>query len=450
MNNKKKYIILIILIIGLVSVFTYIQKNADKNYDDLFYSIKDQIIHIKTSDDLIVFDIDTLENELPAAKDDGSIDVEFNLGTNKNTIHVYGTIKVQGSSTAYWPKKNWSIKLYSDKKHENELLLKIGDSIESNKWILKADWIDPSMYRNAISYRLWDDIVDSRSDTFLEVASSSIEIDGAKGSPYIFQGLVNINDEHYGLTNILLGHDQKNFNIDKDDNHLYFEFDARGGYTSTKTWEKFLAEGIDEWIDFYNIENDEINDKQIASIDAFGEFVNSDLDNFEKNYDKYLDKRNIIDMILFYEFIHDWDAVAQDLEIVTYDLEKFYFLPWDKDTTFGLTWDESGIVDKFGEELLILDREFGNETKVLWVNTNLLYSNEIKDRYFELRNKEVFSLTNIENHIDKIDRLFTEELRQKELDRWTKRPSVDELTRNQILEWVEARIKILDEYFEYE
>lgn len=158
----------------------------------------------------------------------------------------------------------------------------------------------------------------------------------------------------------------------------------------------------------------------------------------------------MIDMLLFYEFIYDWDAVAQDIEVVTYDLEKFYFLPWDKDTTFGLYYDGSRLGDAYNKSLLIIRSEYNlDKSKLPWIKTYFSFTKDIEERYKELRDLDVFSSNNIERLINKIDQKFTPEIRQEELKRWPDRPSVDELTKDQMIKWVNIRLEVLDEALNY-
>ena len=251
------------------------------------------------------------------------------------TLDTYGKIKVQGTSTAIWPKKNWTLKFYSDKERTERLRLKIGDSIASDKWIAKAEWIDPTMLRNGLSYRLWEAMVKSRK-TFPQYEVDNAWFGknnmfegvqtGAQGFPKSHPSVIKVNDEHYGISMLLLGHDPRNFNIDKNNpKHVYMEFDARGGYVDTKTWEKFSSKGIGEWIDGYLPKNEDFTEEHKAAIDALGALINGTQENFEKNFDKHLDKMNMIDTLLFIEIIYDWDAVAQDIEMVTYDLEEVVY-----------------------------------------------------------------------------------------------------------------------------
>src|SRR5699024_6023696 len=337
---------------------------------------------------------------------------------------------------------------------------KIGDSAPVKKWITKAEWVDPSMLRNAVSFRLWESMVQSR-DTFpqYEVDNAWIGKDsmpegiqtGAQGFPKSHPIHVKVNDEHYGISILLLGHEPSNFNIDKDNpKHVYMEFDARGGETKEKTWEKFSAEGIGKWIDGYYPENEDFTDEQKEAIDELGEFINGSQDDFEKNFDKYLDKTNMIDMLLFLEAIYDYDAVAQDAEMVTYDLEKWYILPWDKDTTFGMDWNEDGIREDSATKLLI-DYETEKETQKPWYKIYHAFTEDVEERYAQLRDEDILSSFGLYKLTGDITKQIPKEIWEAERERWEEdeRPSLDETSTSQIISWFEKRLEMLDEHFNY-
>lgn len=222
--------------------------------------------------------IDTLGQPLPASKDDGVLPVMLSFATGGAVLNTYGEIKVQGTSTARWPKKNWALSFYADEDRSQSLQLKIGDSIASGKWIAKAEWIDPTILRNGLAYRLWETMVQSRK-TFpqYEVDNARVEIDdmatgflaGAQGFPKSHPALILVNGEHYGVSMLLLGHDPQNYNIDAaNPKHIYMGFDARGGYTAVKTWKKFSAEGIGEWIEGYSPNHEDFSEEQRQAIDT--------------------------------------------------------------------------------------------------------------------------------------------------------------------------------------
>lgn len=264
-------------------------------------------------EDIVRINIETNE-ALPGSKEEGPLNTRLRITVNDETFETYGTIAVQGSSTAQRPKKNWSLKFYSDQNRTQPLKMKIGDSIVSDQWITKAEWIDPSMLRNAVAYRLWESMTQSRiTDPQYEVHHVPLDerIEGAQGFPKSYAALVTVNEEHYGLAILMLGHDPNNFNLDQENPlHAYIEFDARHGYTDVKTWEKFKSEGIGEWIDGYWPKNEDFSEALIDSIDRLGQTINGSPEVFKAHFDDQLDKTNIIDMLLFIEAIHDWDSVA--------------------------------------------------------------------------------------------------------------------------------------------
>lgn len=411
--------------------------------------------------DIIELQIDTLGNPLPKEKDDGSIPVELQLTAGGALLNAYGEIKIQGSSTAKWPKKNWSVQFFADEERTQKLALKIGDSIASDKWIAKAEWVDPTMLRNGLSYRLWETMVLSRA-AFPQYEVEHALVNefnipqgvntGAQGFPKSHPAFVMIDGEHYGISMWIIGHDPKNFNIDKDNpNHIYMAFDARGGYTPKKIWDKFSEEGIGEWIEGYSPKDKDFTEDQRKAIGALGELINGSQANFEEHFAEHLDKTNIIDMMLFMEVIYDFDGRGQDIEIVTYDLNKWFFLPWDKDTTFGMNWDESGILEG-RESRLVFNYEEELATEKPWFKTYRAFKPEVEARYAQLRNIGVFSVSGLHKLVRDITDKIPRAMWDAEVNRWKDdgRPSLDETSPWQILDWFGKRLEMLDAHFNYQ
>ena len=434
---------------------------SDNKFKGSNIIIHEDIIIFPEPTCLIDIQIDTLGNPLPNSKAEGDLPVMLTFTAEGASLNSYGKIKVQGSSTAIWPKKNWTLKFYSDEERTKELRLKIGNSIASDKWIAKAEWIDPTMLRNALSYRLWEGMVKSRKDfpqyevDYAWIGKNNMYEGvqtGAQGFPRTYPAIVKVNGNHYGISLVILGHDPRNFNIDKDNpKHMYMEFDARFGYTSVKTWDKFSVEGIGQWIDGYYPKNEDMSEEQREAIDALDRLINGSLDNFIENFDKHLDKRNMIDMFLFMEAIYDWDAVAQDIEMVTYDLEKWYMLPWDKDTSFGLFYDGSGLLENRVTSILI-DCESEDPAQKPWYKTYHAFKPELEARYAELRNENIFSAHYLYKTAGEITKKIPKDIWEAERVRWEKdgRPSLDETSTYQVISWFEKRLEMLDEHFNYE
>lgn len=155
-------------------------------------------------------------------------------------------------------------------------------------------------------------------------------------------------------------------------------------------------------------------------------------------------------MFLFYEFILDYDGVAQDIEILTYDLNKWYFLPWDKDTTFGMFWDSTGLIEN-SENLLLFNYVKEDSSQMLWYKTYKSFKKDIEIRYAELRNKGVFTMDNINKLSEEVYSKISEDIWVKELNLWKDldRPTLEETNKAQILDWVNKRLILLDNLYNY-
>src|SRR5699024_10962119 len=71
--------------------------------------IQDDVVIFPEPNGLTEVKIDTLGEDLPESKDDGNLPVILTFTAGGSTLNTYGEIKVQGSSTAKWPKKNWTL-----------------------------------------------------------------------------------------------------------------------------------------------------------------------------------------------------------------------------------------------------------------------------------------------------------------------------------------------------
>lgn len=410
-------------------------------------------LSLPASSGMIGIHINTAGRSLPSLKSDGTLPVLVTLVSGSKEVNAYGTIRVQGTSTAWWPKKNWSLKLFSNATRTKGIPLKVGDSVPSTEWIAKAEWIDPSQMRNQLSYRLWEDMTLSRSGKPMrEVENSNATHNlGAVGYPRTHMSRVVINGKHYGLSTLTLGHDPKNFNIDRaNSNHFYFEFDARFGRSLTREWDKFAGWGVDQHFENYLTSNGKFTSAQVQKIDRLGKLFNGTQANFKNRFNDYLDRQNMIDMLLFIEVLYDWDGMAQDLEFVSYDGQKWYILPWDKDTTFGMYWDGSGI-QAGSERKLAVNYKKEDVTQKPWYKTYHSFKPQVEARYAQLRREGVFTSANLNSHIAELNAAVPASVWTAERQRWASsgRLSSAGADSKQISSWFGKRLTFLDSHFNY-
>lgn len=400
----------------------------------------------------VKIDLDTLGAPIPSERGDVA-NVVASIAASGKEFTVYGRIKPQGTSTIRYAKKNWTLELYRDKERTDPLPLKVGDSIASTQWVVKAEWLDPSSVRNHLAYQLWGQMALTRNGRpQLEADNSdAAHVPGAVGYPKTYMTVMNINGAHYGVSTLTLGHDPRNLNIDSTNpRHHYVQFDARGGNTTEKTWSKLTYSLLDQHVENYLRADTFLDESQKVNLDRLGAFINGDPESFEANFDTYLDRLNTIDMLLYLEFLYDWDATALDIQLVSYDGTKWYFLPWDKDTTFGMNSGGRGIIQG-SESALLLNYDEEDSSQRPWFRTYHAFQDEVEQRYAQLRKSGVFSLENMQYQAADAYARITDEQWQADRVAWPSRPFMEPGIADlvQVLNWVQTRIPVLDEHFGY-
>ena len=105
----------------------------------------------------------TVDGRLPQSKEDGDVDAYVQYKGNGNVFSDYCTLKVQGQSSQHYPKKNYTIKLYTNSARTKKDKRVFRDWEKSSKYVMKANWVDHSHARNIVNARLWSQIMKSKS-----------------------------------------------------------------------------------------------------------------------------------------------------------------------------------------------------------------------------------------------------------------------------------------------
>ena len=90
-------------------------------------------------------------NEMQKKDDIRSISATFTQ--NGTQVDCYATIKVQGTSSLAYEKKNYTISFFTDSEHKNKNPIDFGWGAQS-KYCLKANWIDKTHARNVVTAKL--------------------------------------------------------------------------------------------------------------------------------------------------------------------------------------------------------------------------------------------------------------------------------------------------------
>jgi len=352
-------------------------KESLSNNDSLYTIVEPQ------DDDVpMVF----ITGSIPTSKTYVNGEIEYISKTS--TFKAYTKIRLQGSSTLSLPKKNYTIKLFSDNNRSKSLNKDFRDWGANDTFTLKADYNDILHARNVVSSRLWGKVVASRSD--YDSLPEGLKNSPNNGAVNGFPVKVYINGEYIGLYNFVTHKDAKLFGMNENNpNHavLQAEFNDNGNSSVQNNPCNFNTnwDGTDK---YWSIEvgNDAayIKDRFYELYEnVHGAYINNTPDAITRS----IDKQSLIDYYIFQDVILGTDGLAKNMLIVTYDLDKWFLSAYDLDSTFDLSWegkllnsakvalyDSNVIRDPYLNHYSILPRIIGR-----------YYFEEYVERYIELR-----------------------------------------------------------------
>lgn len=360
------------------------------------------------------------------------------------SFDCYGTIKVQGSSSKAYPKKNYTIKLFSDAAHETKFRYNFRGWGKQNKFCLKANWIDFTHSRNVVTARLWGEMVRSRSDfdslpKELKDAPNYGAIDG-------FPIMVFINGLYWGRYTCNIPKDAWTFNMnDSLDTHCAI---CGEDYKKTCFQESPVLLNGSDW-------SDEVHDTCPESIvtrwnEVHDFVINSSDSEFVSQFEGYMNLLSVIDYYILAYVDCGVDSLGRNMIALTYDGLYWIFSAYDLDSTWGLGWSGSmtnnpELAMQSGYQSVINYSE-GNK---LFVRLEDLCSDAIKARYAELRNG-VLSETNIINHFEVFMEPMSKDLMAEDYAEttgegaFTEIPSKDTNNIQQLRDFIVKRLAYVD------
>ena len=346
----------------------------------------------------------------------------------------YVDIKCQGTSSMNYPKKNYTIKMYTDETMVNKLKKNFKGWGNQSKFCLKANYIDHSHARNIISAKLWDEIVASRANytelpELLRTSPHNGAIDG-------FPIKVYYNNIYEGVYTWNIPKDKWMFNMDDTlDTHcvLCGEEYVSGCFRSANA----------------SLWSDEIHDVMPESIKtSFNNFIsfvmNSTDDEFKTNLENYVYVDSLIDYYIFQYVICGLDSMGKNQLFATYDGIKWIATSYDMDSILGLYWNGRNFVS--AEYRMQEDYESmasGRPGNLLYIRLEKLFIDEIKTRYAELR-ANILSYANIVDKFERFMDIIGPDLYAEDLTIYTGIPSGNTNNIQQIRNYTRDRLIYVD------
>lgn len=335
----------------------------------------------------------TIIGELPGSKGDKkNVTIEYvnSFDNTKDFKQSNVSIDVQGTSSQYYPRKNYKFKLNTDYQLTTE-------SIPEKAYTIKADFMESSHAHNTGIAKIVNNVYPTTpAKEINELVQAAIT-----GFPIIVWHKANESAaiECLGVYN---------FNNDKDDVNTF-------GYTSAfpycESWEfknntsahclfqtDYFADKTEVAKNFEARYPDKYTNYN--ALERVVSWVYSTKDNISKFKNEFNSYFNLDATLMYYvltELFAMVDSRAKNLFLTTWDGSIWYPTFYDLDTAFGL--NNEGVND-FSYNVEYHDQKgtqnvFNGESSVLWNNFEEAFADEIEEFYNNLRNNKVVTYDSI-------------------------------------------------------
>ena len=376
---------------------------------------------------------------LPTTKDYTKLKMKYI--SKSMQFDCFVNIKCQGTSSMAYPKKNFSIRTYSDEALENKFKLNMKGWGDQYKFVLKANYIDLTHARNVVSAKLWTKCVKSRNN-FDELPQ---ELKDSPGLGSIDGFFVKVYHEgvYQGRYTFNIPKDPWMTNMDENnDNHNLL---CAENYGSGCFREPALIDESD-WTDEIH---KQVPQTVLTKWNEIIDFVRFSSDeDFRNNLGNYFDIESLLDYYCFHFLICGLDSMGKNQIYITYDCEKWFATSYDMDSTWGAYWDgqrEVSTAYRMQEDYeSMVD---GREGNLLYQRLEKLFTQEIYDRYWELREGPM-SLSSVMEEFEMFLLGCTQELIDGDFDTYPHIPGRDFNNFRQIRKFTVDRYHYCDDCIE--
>lgn len=362
---------------------------------------------------------------------------------DKKIVDAFATIKYQGHTSMSYIKKNYTIKFYEEESRDKKYKFSINSWEPTNKYCLKANYIDYSSARNIVSSNIWSDVVKSRKN--LDKNISELEFyGGIDGFPFA----LFINNEYVGLYTFNIPKDEATYKIADEENEALFVINS--GFSDSANFKTLITEkDIDDIFELEYSYNEDIEWPRESMNNLLEFVINNDGEAFKKGIGKYLDVDAAIDYLVTAYVLGVTDNFAKNMILITYDGQKWIPNMYDLDTASGLAFDGSKYFeyDFSVPEKTSYGKILSGTENLLWDRILNNYTHEFKTRYFELR-KDILATENLVNRYSSFIESVPTVCYEQETELYPEIPYNDVNQIKQISSFIESRCDLLDAIIE--
>lgn len=296
--------------------------------------------------------------------------VSFVYEDGSDTVSGFAEIKIQGTSSIDFVKKNYTLKFFEDEALENKLKIDVGWGPQ-NKYCMKANWIDRTHARNVVTARLAAKM-QAKYDLLTQAPNNGL-IDG-------FPVEIYDNGAFLGLYTFNIPKDTWQFGMDKEDpNHIVI---------CGEGWDEANLFNAMPDFETWAVEVGEESEVTLEKMNRLFDFVmNSSDEEFKADFEEYLNLDSALNYYVMADLAYLEDNLGKNMLIATYDGMVWYLSLYDLDSSWGTNPQGTGTLSYKGN-LLNMSRN------TLFRRMEQAFPEELAQRYFELRG-DVLSNENI-------------------------------------------------------
>lgn len=376
---------------------------------------------------------------------------QFRYIDGSRTLGGYLQLAIQGDSSRMYPKKNFKTKFFTDSNCETKFKWKPKANWQANnKFNFKANWIDATQARNLVNAQMIEKATASTPMEKLDETKALLDTQGL-GQMEGFPVEVYLADGYYGLFTLNTKKDDKTFGMDSDNpKHEVISVELAD----------YVFRDPKATIDEKNYLT-EIHDAPSANVksnfEKLVQFINqSTPDDFVKHLGDYIDVKSCINTMLYGILSKEYDYYNKSYLLCTWnDGAYFYMVPYDLDSTWGLYWDGSRIIEKENDPWFDFEELIKDPNQNSWISNhgqNRLFERiyehfkpEVKKQYDLLRStvwKNSDIIQAFKHFIDGIPEAAFEHEQQK----WTALPSAKITDFAQIQNFIIRRGNAMDDF----
>lgn len=324
--------------------------------------------------------------------------ISFKYVDDAQNVEGYAEIRIQGTSSIYYDKKNYTLKFFEDESFENKLKIDVGWGPQ-NKYCMKANWIDRTQARNVVTARLAARM--QAKYNLLSQAPNHGLIDG-------FPVEIFNNGEFLGLYTFNIPKDDWQFGMDSDNpNHIVI---CGEGWDPANLFED--KPDFETWA----VEVGEESDETLEKMNRLFDFVmNSSDEDFKAHFEEYLNLDSALNYYVMADLAYLKDNLGKNMLIATYDGMIWYLSLYDLDSSWGTSFDGQSL---FEYESTGMDMA----SNKLFRRMEQAFPGELAQRYFELR-KDIISNQSIMTEFESFRKEIPEGSFEKEAFRWSPHPN---------------------------